>query len=119
MNKMERFILLLLVLAGVILFSFDVSARHSEKSPIESSEVGWCLKRPLAVDLVVNVYGEIKVAQGLTSSGALLEVYFNPESEAWSLLATNKQDISCLMGVGDHWMMVPTLPPPEIKGEDS
>ncbi len=51
-------------------------------------------------------YGETPVATGVTSGGALVEVYSANNGRTWSIVVTDTNGISCLAAVGEGWRMI-------------
>lgn len=54
---------------------------------------------------LLSVFGERLVAQGLSKSGLLTEIYAGPRG-TWSIVATTPTGISCLVDNGVAWMTV-------------
>ncbi len=51
-------------------------------------------------------YGESPVATGVTSGGALVEVYSANNGRTWSIVVTDTNGISCLAAAGEGWRMI-------------
>ena len=55
-----------------------------------------------------NVYAEAPVSIGVTTSGAVIEV-FASEKGTWTLVLTQPNGLSCLIAAGLDWESLPTL----------
>ena len=51
-------------------------------------------------------YGESPVATGVTSGGALVEVYSADMGQTWSIVITTPGGTSCLAAAGEGWRMI-------------
>jgi hypothetical protein len=62
-----------------------------------------CAGRPDLVALLKDNFGEIVVAQGLSSRGHLVEVFVSPAGN-WTILLSRADGLSCLVDAGDPWV---------------
>ena len=59
-------------------------------------------------DNLRNGYSEAPVSMGVTTSGAVIEV-FASEDGTWTLVITQPNGLSCLIAAGQDWESLPTL----------
>ncbi|NIA66978.1 hypothetical protein HBA54_00050 [Pelagibius litoralis] len=70
-----------------------------------------CGPRDALVDALSEGYQESPVSRGVTSTGALLEIFAGP-SGSWSILVTVPGGPTCLVSSGEGWRRLP------LAGED-
>lgn len=61
-----------------------------------------CGKRNDFVTRLENGYQEFNSAMGMSSNGALVELYTSEEG-TWTLMLTQPNGVSCLIAAGEHW----------------
>jgi|TARA_R100000093_G_scaffold55886_1_gene28919 hypothetical protein len=84
---------IIVVLAIVVFFTSSVQAQGSACLPIAKKEQ--FLKN------IIEKYREVKIFTGLSRKGGyILELYFNPESTTFTVIATNTTHI-CAMDFGE------------------
>lgn len=66
-----------------------------------------CYPREVMVMVLSDKYGEVSIARGIHHQGPVIEIYASAETTSWSLVATNAQGVSCLLGSGESWHPVP------------
>ena len=67
-----------------------------------------CLDRDAVVRDLKEKYGEVRVAVGVSRTGALLEV-FASRSGSWTVLLTAPNGPACVAATGMSWEMFPPL----------
>ena len=77
-----------------------------------------CDLRHKVVERLANKYGEAVSASGVSSAGALVEVFENPKTGTWTITVTAPGGPACLVGDGDGWRnnAAPTPPPRRDMG---
>lgn len=65
-----------------------------------------CGPRGVILDALRSGYQERPVSRGVTSTGALLEVFAGP-SGSWSILVTVPGGPTCLVSSGEGWRRLP------------
>jgi len=68
-----------------------------------ASAVEPCGRRSDLVALLKDHFGEIVVAQGLSSRGHLVEVLVSPAG-SWTILLSRADGLSCLVDEGEPWV---------------
>lgn len=59
--------------------------------------------------MLTETYGEQLVAQGLAESGEyIVEVFVNPETAKWTVIATMPNGTTCILEAGSNWRPVQT-----------
>ena len=61
-----------------------------------------CGERAIMVEKLASNYAERPVAMGLTSKGAVLEV-FTSEIGTWTFLITMPDGLTCMVASGQNW----------------
>jgi hypothetical protein len=57
--------------------------------------------------MLTEIHGEQLVAQGLAESGEyVVEVFVNPETSKWTIIATLPSGMTCLLEAGAEWRSV-------------
>lgn len=67
-----------------------------------------CGAHRTVVENLKKGYSETPVSMGVTSGGAILEVYASPEG-TWTLVITQPSGLSCLLAAGQDWENLPKL----------
>ncbi len=62
---------------------------------------GLCADHATTEKLLANRYGERQVAVGLTTGGALFELYANRSGSNWSVLITKPNGLTCIVALGN------------------
>ncbi len=63
-----------------------------------------CAPRELAARMLTEVHGEELLGQGLAESGAyLVELFVNPSTGAWTVIATMPNGMACMLEAGQSW----------------
>ncbi len=73
-----------------------------------------CGERAKFIEMLGTKYLEEPVSMGLTSTGAVIEVFTSPKG-SWSILLTYPTGSTCMVAAGDKWEALP-LP---VAGEMS
>ncbi len=73
-----------------------------------------CGDRAKFMALLGENYSEERVAMGLTSAGAIIEVLTSPEG-TWSILLTYPAGPTCMIAAGDMWEALPLPAPGELS----
>lgn len=71
-----------------------------------------CFEREDALARLQNQYGEDVIARGLTSEGKEMVELLASEDGTWTILVTNTDGQTCMVGSGEAWTKVDL-----IKGE--
>ncbi|MAL80211.1 MAG: hypothetical protein CMN55_14080 [Sneathiella sp.] len=77
--------------------------------PLAAATAEGCLPRAELARQLAAQYGEVLIAQGLSSAGQLLEIYASPMGDSWSLTETDPAGRACLRAAGDYWNMPAAL----------
>jgi hypothetical protein len=95
----------LLILAAFAALSFSGAAVAGEQTA--------CDLRYKVVEHLARKYGEAVSASGISSVGALVEVFENPKTGTWTITVTAPGGPACLVGSGDGWRnnAAPAPPP--------
>ena len=75
-----------------------------------------CAPRDKIVEKLTGKYGEISQGVGVTPSSGLIEVWSNPETGTWSIIATSPTGLSCVITTGTNWLPNPKYRP--ARGAD-
>jgi len=70
-----------------------------------------CAPHAEAIAMLAQNYAESREMVALSADGLMVEV-FASESGSWTLIATNAQGISCLVGAGEAYQYVDDPLPP-------
>lgn len=73
-----------------------------------------CAPRDVALALLEQEYGEVRVAQALTSTGHMLEIVANAATGTWTILESRPGGQACIRRAGMAWEAV--VPPPAGEG---
>ena len=66
-----------------------------------------CNKRESVKRQLEQKYNERVISAGVTSNGALLEVYASPNGQTFSIVITDPNSkMSCLMATGTDWISI-------------
>ena len=98
-----------MILAGACL---TLGAALSSAVPARGEQTV-CDLRHKVVEHLASKYGEAVSAWGVSSAGALVEVFENPETGTWTITVTAPGGPACLVGAGDGWRnnAAPAPPP--------
>tara|TARA_R100000306_G_C4352711_1_gene131000 strand:- start:687 stop:1028 length:342 start_codon:yes stop_codon:yes gene_type:complete len=71
-----------------------------------------CLSYSVMTKVLFDQYRETQVAAGVlaTGQGQYIANLFKSELGTWTLIITNPESVSCVLGYGDRWV---TAKPPE------
>ncbi len=75
-----------------------------------------CTARGEVAERLAGEYAEAPVAAGLTSSGAVIEVFTRDDGATWTIVLTKPEGTSCLVAAGEAWTVLPTKI--TVKGPD-
>ena len=72
-----------------------------------------CDLRYKVVEQLASNYDEAVSASGISSAGALVEVFENPKTGTWTIIVTAPGGPACLVDAGDGWRnnAAPAPPP--------
>jgi len=65
--------------------------------------------RAFVVDQLAKIYAEAPRALGITSDGAVLELFTAGDGETWTIVVTLPNGMSRIVATGEHWMQGPLL----------
>ena len=71
-----------------------------------------CFEREDALTRLQNLHGEAVIARGLTSEGKEMVELLASEDGTWTILVTNTDGQTCMVGSGEAWTKVE-----RIKGQ--
>lgn len=63
-----------------------------------------CMPRAEIVARLEHRYQEHQIAAGLTLNDWLIEVWATEDGETWTLLLTQPNGMSCVIGAGTYWL---------------
>ena len=66
-----------------------------------------CGQRDKIVKLLAVKYHEEPVASGISSKGALIEVFSTEDGDTWTILLTAPRGNSCIVDTGQAWQPKP------------
>ncbi len=69
-----------------------------------------CNDRDSAIKHLKLKYGELLVAQALTSRGPLLELLRTEDGSTWTLIVSTPDGMSCIVIHGEDWRLVEPNP---------
>lgn len=93
------------VFSALCLLSTNAWAQDGTQQP--------CAPRDLAGRMLTEVHGEELIGQGLAESGAyLVELFVNPKTGAWTVIATLPTGMTCMLEAGQSW----AVPAKQKKG---
>jgi hypothetical protein len=67
-----------------------------------------CGNHNLVIDNLQQAYAEAPISMGVTSGGAVIEVFASAEG-TWTLVITQPNGVSCLIAAGQDWEQLPKL----------
>ncbi len=70
-----------------------------------------CRPRNDVLALLATKYGEARVAMGVTTRGALIEVLTSGDGGTWTIIVSMPNGTSCMVAAGEGWRMVPRTDP--------
>ncbi len=105
---MNKFLLPLLALS----FLFVVSTAEAQTNRPQ------CNFRGEVVKLLLNKYKEVPTANGITSTGGMIELFKSKGGDTWTIVLSvpngpGGKTMSCLIAAGDAWR---TFEPTEYPG---
>lgn len=71
--------------------------------------------RNVVVEALANTYSEAPRALGITSEGAVLELFTAGEGETWTITVTLPNGKSRVIATGEHWITRPVLAKGQIS----
>lgn len=77
-----------------------------------SAEHPTCKDRDIMVTDLQTKFGEQQVMAGVSSRGALMEIWLNPISATWTAIAVGPKGLACIAAHGEDMM----FKVPDIKG---
>lgn len=67
-------------------------------------------------DTLRDDYHEVAIGEGLSTSGALMQVFTTRDGSTWTMLLTLPSGMACLLGAGESWIQIdPPEPQPETR----
>jgi hypothetical protein len=82
-------------------------------SVIPTQAQGNCNTHDSAREQLADRFGERVIVMGLSASGALMELWANPDTGTWTLTATNAAGLTCVIGSGEAFDLAPATPDDE------
>ncbi|MEW9921506.1 hypothetical protein AB2B41_18000 [Marimonas sp. MJW-29] len=76
-----------------------------------------CAQRDAVVKRLETKYSEKLIARGLQSKTALMELFGSPDTGTFTVLITNPNGVSCVVGAGTHLIFEEIKP--EVAGSAS
>ena len=115
---MKKFLLPLLAVSFLFgIAPFSIANAQQGQGQIQCNERGEVLT------LLAKKYKEAPIGGGVTSKGALIELFNDPNSGTWTLILTSPKKtpdgskISCLIAAGEGWRVIEYVI--ESDGQDS
>jgi hypothetical protein len=102
-----------LIGAGLVLAALILLLATASAAPV-------CAPRAAIVAKLAASYGEVTVGRGVTSNGALMEMFVGPKA-TWTIVVTRPGGLSCIAGVGEAWQGetgAPMLSPKVVPGAE-
>ena len=65
-----------------------------------------CGERSTLAEALEKRHSELPVSMGLSSSGAMIEVFASPNG-SWTIIMTQPSGLSCLVASGESWEDLP------------
>ena len=65
--------------------------------------------RDMVVDQLAKTYAEAPRALGITSEGAVLELFTAGDGKTWTIVVTLPNGMSRIVATGEHWIVRPLL----------
>ena len=84
----------------------DLPAVVSHDQPVQSGQLV-CAQHDQVVKWLLKDYAEVPISIGLSSSGAVLEVFASPGGDTWTIVVTMPNGTSCLVANGEGWYDIP------------
>ncbi len=98
--------MLLGILLGIgVLFAGAIDARPAAA---QEAQVPW-LERAEIVGQLAARYSEAPTALGLTSDGAVIELFATADGATWTLVITLPNGLSRVVATGESWIKRPQL----------
>lgn len=72
-----------------------------------------CALRKPIVDNLLRIYGEERVAVGLSRNGYALEVFAAPDGATFTILHSWSNGIACILDDGENWRAEPADAEPQ------
>ena len=72
---------------------------------------GNCAPRDTLGQALVQSYGEGPVLMGITTTGAILEFWANPETGSWTVITIMPDGTACIRAAGDNFEAMPVGAP--------
>lgn len=95
-----------MLLAGGVKAAGAASAQRAQENWFDRAEV---------VTQLAARYEEAPIALGLTSDGAVLELFTAPDGSTWTIVVTLPNGLSRVIATGESWITRPRL----VKGRKS
>ena len=80
-----------------------------------SAQTPKCAAREAILGALADQYDEDLHGAGLTGESIISELFVNPETGTWTLLASNAAGMSCVISAGTNWISIT----PEAPGDDA
>ncbi len=93
-------ILASIALAIALLTAAAVTARPAGAQPIPRAHL---------LKTLANRYAEVPTSMGLTSNGAVIEVFTSPDGSTWTFVLTTSDGLSRVIMSGESWTPLPIL----------
>ncbi len=89
----------LTAILGALLIGWGAFSSSAQAQPI-------CGERRAVVAALEKTYSETPVSMGLASNGAIIEILASP-SDTFTIILTQPNGLSCVMGAGEDWEDLP------------
>lgn len=66
---------------------------------------GNCGPHADVVSGLLKGYGEVSIASGAAGSNSTMELFLNPATGTWTVIATLPNGSACLLASGNNWKM--------------
>lgn len=91
--------------AIAVAFGLMITSIAAVNSPVVAQEA-W-VERAEVLSNLSKTYTEAPVGLGLTSEGAVIELFTRPDGATWTLVITLPNGLSRIVATGEAWISIP------------
>lgn len=95
------------VVAGIVIGFVALTVVAAFSGPVSAQQVTG--DRTTLVKELTQRFAEHPVSIGLTSTGAMIEVFASEDGSTWTMLLTLPEGQSQVIGDGESWMSIPDM----------
>lgn len=107
LDRLQRMVVWIVALLCLLLALAWIATGAAE------AQAANCAPRAVVLERLAERYGETRQGIGLGGSGTVVEMFANPQTGTWTLLATNTAGVTCLVASGHAFELTPAKPGPE------